>query len=98
MASASDYVEDYVDGGEDWDPIESAGLFEGDIDNVSMDDMHQIRSGGQRVSQGGGERDRQTDTQQNIERYRQRNRERHIETERQKDRHQKKINKRYTII
>ena len=24
------------------DPIESAGLFEGDIDNVSMDELHKI--------------------------------------------------------
>ena len=24
------------------DPIESAGLFEGDIDNVSMDELHEI--------------------------------------------------------
>ena len=27
------------------DPIESAGLFEGDIDNVSMDDLRNLRSG-----------------------------------------------------
>jgi hypothetical protein len=27
------------------DPIHSAGLFEGDIDNVSMDDLNTIRSG-----------------------------------------------------
>ena len=27
------------------DPIESAGLFEGDIDNVSMDDLRKLRSG-----------------------------------------------------
>ena len=64
MARASDYVEeiaaDYVDGG---DPIESAGLFEGDIDNVPIGDMNQIRSRVQRVSQGEGERDRQTDKQ-----------------------------------
>ena len=54
---ASDYVEEIAaDYAEDGDPIESAGLFEGDIDNVSMDDMNQIRSGEQRVSQGGGER------------------------------------------
>jgi len=46
---ASDYVEEIAaDYAEDGDPIESAGLFEGDIDNVSMDDMNQIRSGEQR--------------------------------------------------
>ena len=27
------------------DPIEAAGLFEGDIDNVSMDDLRILRSG-----------------------------------------------------
>ena len=72
MASASDYVEeiaaDYV---EDEDPIESAGLFEGDIDNVSMDDMHQIRSGELRVSQGEGETEKQRETYRNRKTERQ---------------------------
>ena len=57
---ASDYVEEIAaDYAEDGDPIESAGLFEGDIDNVSMDDMNQIRSGEQRVSQRGRGRERE---------------------------------------
>ena len=65
---ASDYVEEIAaDYAEDGDPIESAGLFEGDIDNVSMDDMNQIRSGEQRVSQGGRgrERERRIQTERN---------------------------------
>jgi len=36
---ASDYVEDDMFSNFEEDPIESAGLFEGDIDNVSMDDL-----------------------------------------------------------
>ena len=33
------------------DPIHSAGLFEGDIDNVSMDDLATMRGGEFKVSQ-----------------------------------------------
>ena len=41
--SAESIVED--DSSIDSDPIESAGLFEGDIANVSMDDLRKLRSG-----------------------------------------------------
>ena len=42
--SAETIVEDDLSTGAD-DPIESAGLFEGDIDNVTMDDLRRLRSG-----------------------------------------------------
>jgi len=44
---ASDDVQELFTDFEE-DPIESAGLFEGDIDNVSMDDLKLIKSGAQR--------------------------------------------------
>jgi len=44
---ASDDVQELFNDFED-DPIESAGLFEGDIENVSMDDLKLFKSGEQR--------------------------------------------------
>jgi len=41
---ASDYVEDDLFSNFEEDPIESAGLFEGDIDNVSMDDLQSMET------------------------------------------------------
>lgn len=45
------------------DPIHSAGLFEGDIDNVSMDDLATMRSGTFKVIQNPPIRDRLANSQ-----------------------------------
>jgi hypothetical protein len=45
------------------DPIHSAGLFEGDIDNVSMDDLATMRSGTFKVIQNPPIRERLANSQ-----------------------------------